>query len=131
MMLLPVFAWATCDDAKIYPSDEILSQADCNSLNFKGCMIKAFTREGREYVGVRVESSGTKVVQVYKWLDTPNNQSAKYWEATQMSKLTNMSSQYKGRLTTAKFWRITQKLEVSVRNFLKNKKIFEVTLQCK
>lgn len=131
LLLLPALSWSACDQAKIYDSDEVLSSVECNSPKLKGCMLKAFTKEGREYVGVRVEKSGTKVVQVYKWLDIPNNENAKYWEASRLSKLTNLSSQYLGRVTKAEYWRVANKLHISVENFVKNKVLFSAKLDCK
>jgi hypothetical protein len=131
LALIPAMAWSSCDQAKIYESDEVLSLVECKSSKLKGCMLKAFTKEGREYVGVRVESAGTKVVQVYKWLDLPNNENAKYWEASRLSKLTNLSSQYPGRVTKAEYWRVDNKLHISVDNFVSGKVLFSAELDCK
>jgi len=131
LLLVPGLCWASCDQAKIYEADEILFETECNSSKLKGCMIKAFTKEGREYVGIRVSNSGTKVVQVYKWLDTPNSESATYWDASRVARLTNLSSQYPGRVTKAEYWKLDKSLKITVRNFRKDKQLLSAQMKCK
>jgi len=94
-------------------------------------MIKAFTEKGREYIGVKVMKGSTKVVQVYNWLDVPNSENATFWEASRLIRMTNLSSQFPGRVTKAEYWKVDNILQVSVSNFVENKLLLSTQLKCK
>ena len=120
-----------CDDLKVFESDNLLYSFECSSSAHKACVAKGFTLSGREYISTLVKNTaGTKIVQLYKWSDTPNNEFAKFWEASRLIRIINVSSKNSALVHTSDFWMVRKKLSVTSKNMRQEKEVFRDELSC-
>ncbi|EQC46936.1 hypothetical protein [Bacteriovorax sp. Seq25_V] len=126
--LLSVHAMAStaCSNAKINQADEIIMEKSCESI----CIIKALGSDAREYLRVK-SVSGMNIVQLTKYLDTPNSLQEAAWEASDIVKIYSSSKEQQNKATIAKYFKVKQVLEIIQKKYGKDEDSVSRVYNCK
>ncbi len=121
-----ISAATLCSEAKLNPADEIIMEKSCESI----CIIKALGSDAREYLRVK-NMKGTNLVQLVKYLDTPNTLQEAAWEASEVVKLYSSNKDQQNKATIVKFYKVKQVVEIIQKEYGKSEDSTSSVYKCK